>query len=156
MTNIIFFLFVPKVSPIQLYYALLVFSSIFAEIYRELLFLCQKVTKEHRNTHKFVFFKEFEKRQILRNIWICLNNFFYQTSQMGEILTKTCFSPQSEPHTATLCFSVFWSILGETHRKLLFWSKWRLSQERAQKYSKSWFFLRILKWGKSWWKFWIF
>ena len=25
---------------------------------------------------------------------------------MGEILTKTCFSLQSEPHTAKLCFSV--------------------------------------------------
>ena len=31
---------------------------------------------------------------------------------MREILTKTCFSPQSEPHTAKVCFSVdlkhFW------------------------------------------------
>ncbi len=25
---------------------------------------------------------------------------------MGEILTKTYFSPQNEPHTAKLCFSV--------------------------------------------------
>ena len=25
---------------------------------------------------------------------------------MGEILTKTCFSPQSEPHTADLCSPV--------------------------------------------------
>ena len=34
---------------------------------------------------------------------------------MGEILIKTCFSPQSEPHTAKLCFSVvlkdFWGNL---------------------------------------------
>ena len=31
---------------------------------------------------------------------------FNQTCKMGEILTKTCFSPQSEPHTAKPCFSV--------------------------------------------------
>ena len=31
--------------------------------------------KEHRNTQEF-FFNKFEKRQIQRKIWICLNNFF--------------------------------------------------------------------------------
>ena len=52
------------------------------------------------------FFNKFEKVQILRKIWICLNNCFDQTSKMGEILTKTYFSPQIEPHTAKLCISV--------------------------------------------------
>ncbi len=32
--------------------------------------------KEHRNTQKFVFLNIFEKGQIVRKIWICLNNFF--------------------------------------------------------------------------------
>ena len=39
---------------------------------------------------------------------------------MEGILTKTCFSPQSEPHTAKLCFSVVLSIFCEIHRELLF------------------------------------
>ena len=37
---------------------------------------------------------------------------------MGKILTKTLFSPQNEPHTAKLCFSVvfkhFWANLQQT------------------------------------------
>ena len=61
---------------------------------------------------KFVFLNIFEKGKILRKICICLNNFFYQTSKMGEILTKNCFSSLCDPHTAYLCFSVvlkrFW------------------------------------------------
>ena len=31
---------------------------------------------------------------------------------MGEILTKTCFSPLSEPHSAKLCFSVVLKFFG--------------------------------------------
>ncbi len=37
---------------------------------------------------------------------------------MREILTKNCFSPQSEPHTAKLCFSVVLKHLVEIHREL--------------------------------------
>ena len=56
---------------------------------------------------------------------------------MGEIITKTCFSPQSEPHIAKLCFSVvlknFW---GNSQRTSLFSQK-KLSQKGALKYSES-------------------
>ena len=101
-------LFLPNVSHIQLNYAFLLFCSFFGEIHRELLFLVQKVTISEKSTEilrKFVFVNKFEKWQILKKIWICLT-VFEQTSKMGEILIKTCFSTQSEPHTAKLCFSV--------------------------------------------------
>ncbi len=34
------------------------------------------LSNEHRNTKKFVFLNMFEKGQIVRKIWICLNNCF--------------------------------------------------------------------------------
>ena len=136
--------FLPKVSHIQLNNTFMLIWSIFGEIHRELLFLVQKVTiseKSREILRKFVFLNMFEKGNILRKIWICLNNFFLnkfekrqilrktwfclnkffdQTCKMGKILTKTCFSPQSEPHTGKLCFFVVWSIFREIHRELLF------------------------------------
>ena len=42
---------------------------------------------------------------------------------MGEILTKTCFSPQSEPHTAKLCFCCFEAFWGKFTEKFSFYSK---------------------------------
>ena len=36
---------------------------------------------------------------------------------MGEILTKTCFSPQIEPHTAKLFFSVVLKHFGVNSQK---------------------------------------
>ena len=67
-----------KVSHILLSYAFLYFGKIFGDIQRELLFIVQKLTisEEHLNTQKFFFLKMFEKGQILRKNWICLNNFF--------------------------------------------------------------------------------
>ena len=50
-------------------------------------------------------------------------------------------------------FLLFWNIFMEIHRKLLFLVKKLLSQEVAQKYSKSLVFLTSLKRGKSWGKF---
>ena len=51
---------------------------------------------------------------------------------MGEILTKTSFSPQSEPHTAKLCSSVVLKHFGgNSQRTSLFCQKW-LSQKEAQ------------------------
>ena len=46
--------------------------------------------------------------------------FFYQTSKREQILTKTYFSSQNEPHTAKPCFSVVLKHFGEIHRELLF------------------------------------
>ena len=59
---------------------------------------------------------------------------------MGEIITKKKFSPQSEPHTAKLCFSVVLNFFWEIHREALFLlKKWR-SQKGALKSSESFFF----------------
>ena len=101
--------FLPKVSYIQLNYVFLLFWSIFGEIHRELLFLDQKVTISERRTEiltKFVFLNMFENGQTLRKIWICLNNCFWSNQWNGGYINKHCFSPQSMPHTAKLCFTV--------------------------------------------------
>ena len=101
--------FPPKVSNIQLNYALLLFWSILEEIHRELLFLDQKVTISERRTEiltKFVFLNMFENGQILRKIWICLNNSFWSNQWKGTNIKKICFSPHTVPHTAKLCFCV--------------------------------------------------
>ena len=103
-------LFFPnKVSHILLNYAFLLFWSIVGEIYRELFFLDIKVTISETSSEilrKFVFLTMFEKGQILRKIWICLNNFFLTNQYYRKNINKNCFSPQSEPHTAKLCLSV--------------------------------------------------
>ena len=114
-------------SHILLNYAFLLFWSSFGEIHSELLFLDIKVTISETSTEivwKF-FSNHVWKGQILRNIWICLNNFFFnQTSQKGININKNCFSPQSEPHTAKLCLSVvlkqFW---GNSMWTFFFWHK---------------------------------
>ncbi len=61
-------------------YAFLLFWSIFEEIHRELFFLVKKVTISETSNEilrKFVFLTMFEKEQILRKIWISLNNYFW-------------------------------------------------------------------------------
>ena len=68
---------------------------------------------------------------------------------MGGILTKTCFSPQSDPHTAKLCFSVdLKHFFGNSERSSLFSQKVVISKTN----SESLFFLTCLKRVKSWGK----
>ena len=55
---------------------------------------------------KFVFLTTFERGKSLGKFGFVKTTLFDQTSKMGEILTKTCFSPEIEPYTAKLCFSV--------------------------------------------------
>ena len=77
LTKTVFLLIV---SHIQLNYAFLLFWRIFGEIHRELLFFVQKEAISERSTEKirkFVFLNMFEMGQILRKIWICLNNCFW-------------------------------------------------------------------------------
>ena len=72
---------------------------------------------------KFVFLTMFEKWQILRKIWICLNIFFYQTSKRGHILTKTVFHPKL-CHIQLNCFSVVLKhFRGNSQRTFLFSQK---------------------------------
>ena len=86
---------------------------------------------------KFVFLNKFGKWQILRKIWICLNNFFLSNHQKGTNINKNCFSLQNEPQTATPCFSVvlknFWRY--SLKNSLFIKKKW-LSQKEAKKYSE--------------------
>ena len=68
---------------------------------------------------------------------------------MGEILTKTCFYPQIEPHTAKVCFSVvlqhFW---GNSLRTSLFIQNMTISERSTEKLRK-FVFLNMFEKGKS-------
>ena len=119
----------------------------------ELLFLIKKMSISETSTEglrKFVFITIFEKWQIPRKIWICLKKFFDQTSKRWQILTKTVFLRKLSRIQLNYVFLLFWSILGEIHRELLFFIKKWLSQKRSLKYSEGLVFLPYLKSGKSW------
>ena len=101
--------FSPQISHIQLNYVFLLFWSIFGEIHRELLFFDQKVTISERRTEiltKFVFLNMFENGQILRKIWICLNNCFLTNQWNGTNIKQKLFFSPNEQHTAKLCFTI--------------------------------------------------
>ena len=101
--------------------------------------------KEPWNTQKVFFLTCLKMRKILRNIWICLNNCFWSNQLKGTIINKDCFSPQSEPHTAKLCFSVvFKHFCWNSPRNYLF------SQKSDYLRKEHW---NSLKRGKSWEKF---
>ena len=112
---------------IQLNFAFLFFCRILGEIHRELLLPVKKVTISETSTEilrKFVFLTMFEKWQILRKIWICLNNFFDQTSKMEHILTKTVFHPKVSHIQWKICFAVVLKLFrGNSQRTFLFSQK---------------------------------
>ena len=153
LTKTVFFL---KISDIQPNSASLLFWSILGGNSLKTSLFCQKsdfLRKEHWNTQKFFFLNKFEKGQILTKIWICLNNFFYQTSKRWQILIKNVFLLKVSHIQLNYAFLLFWSIFVEIHRELLFLVKKVTSQKEAQNYLESWFFSISLKWGKSRGKF---
>ena len=123
-------------SNILLNYAFLLFWSIFGEIHREIFFLVTKVTLSEMSTEilrKFVFLTMFEKGKILWKIWICLNNFFDQSSKMGQTLSKTLFLHKVSHILLFCCFEVF---SGRFIENFSFKSKKWPSQKRALKYTE--------------------
>ena len=72
--------FSPKTEPTTTKLCFSVVLNHFGGSHRELLILVKKVAISERSTEKlrnFFFLNMFEKGQILRKIWICLNNCFY-------------------------------------------------------------------------------
>ena len=148
-----------KWATYKLNYAFLLFWSIFGEIHRELLFLVKKVTisEMRTNTQKFVFLNIFQMGKVLRKIWICFKQNIYDfTSKRGQVLTKTVFLPKLSPLQLNYAFLVFWSILGEIHRELLFFVKKVTISARSTEILRKFVFLKSLKRGKSWRKFGFF
>ena len=96
----------------------LVFSVVlkhFWGFHRELLFLVQKVIISERSSEilrKITFLNKFEKEKCQWKVWIWCKQPFLFKAENGTIINKIIFSPQNEPHTAKLCFSVvlknFW------------------------------------------------
>ena len=102
---------------------------------------------------KFVFLNIFEKGQILRKIGVCLNNFFYQTSKMVEILTKTVFLLQVRHIQPNYAFLLFWSIFGEIQRTSFLVKKVTLTKEHW--ITQNFFFLNMFEKGKILRKIWF-
>ena len=72
---------------------------------------------------------------------------------MGEILINTCFSTQSEPHTAKLCFSVVLKhIWINSERTTLFGQK-IVNSERSTEILRKFVFLNMFEKGNSSGKF---
>ena len=92
------------------------------------------LTKNTELLRKFVFLNMFEKGQILRKIWICFKTLFDQTSKMEKIFKKACFSPQCEPHTDKLCYSVVLKhFRGNSQKTSLFGQKSDFSERSIEK-----------------------
>ena len=74
---------------------------------------------------------------------------------MREILTKTCFSPQSEQHRAKLCFSIVLKhFFGNLQRTSLFSQKVSISERSIEKLRK-FVFLKMFEKGQILRKIWI-
>ena len=72
---------------------------------------------------------------------------------MGEILIKTFFSPQSEPHTAKLCFSVVLKHFVENSQRTSIFSQKMAISERSTVILRKFVFLNMFEKGKSGGKF---
>ena len=104
--------------------------------------------KENRKTHKFVFLNMFENRQTLRKIWICLNNCFWSNQWKGtNIKQKLFFSPMSNIQL-NYALLLFWSILEEIHRELLFLDQKVTFSERRTEILTNFFFLNMFENGQ--------
>ena len=109
--------------------------------------------KENGNTQKVWFSKHVWKGWILCKIRICLNNCFWSNRSMGTYSNKNCFSPQSEPHTAKLCFSVLFKHFWRNSQRTSFFVKKVTITERSTEIHRKFVFLIMFVNGKSWLKF---
>ena len=110
-------------SHIQLNYAFLLFWSILGDIHNEFLFLDQKVIISEKCTEilgNIFFLSSLKWGKSRGKFWFFKHIFLDQTSKMGEILTKKKILPKVSHIQQNYVFLLFWSILGEIHRELLF------------------------------------
>ena len=74
---------------------------------------------------------------------------------MGEILTKTYFSPQSEPHTAKLFFFVVLKHFGGNSQRTSLFIKRGTVAENSNEILRKFVFLNIFEKGQILRKIWI-
>ena len=136
----------------------MLFWRIFGLIHWKHDFLVKNVTISERSTEilrKFVYLNKFERRKILRKIWICLNNFFNQTSEIGQILTKTIILLKMSHTQLNYALLLFWNIFGEFQGKLLFLVKNVTISERSTEILRKFVFLSKFEKGQIQRKIWI-
>ncbi len=74
---------------------------------------------------------------------------------MGEILTKTCFSPQRDPHAAKLYFSVVLMHFGGNSQRTSLFSQKSAISERSTEILRKFAFLNMFEKGQILRKIWI-
>ena len=149
-------LFSPESEPYTAKLCLSVVLKCFGEFIENFSFNI-KVTIAEMSTEKrsqFFFLTMFEKGKILRKIWICLNNFFFNKPVIEDKYYKNCFSPQSETNTANLCLSVVLKCFGEFIENFSFNIKVTIAEMSTEKPSQ-FFFLTMFEKGKILRKIWI-
>ena len=97
----------------------------------------------------------FEKGQILRKIWICLNNCFWSNQLKGTNINKNGFSPQNKPHTAKLCFSVVLKYFRANSLKTSLFSQKLTISERNTEIIRKFVFHNKFEKGQTKRKIWI-
>ena len=130
------------------------FTGNFTVLFSPKRWLSQR--RAQKNSESLFFLTSLKRGQILRKIWICLNQLILIKPLKGEqILTKTCFSPVKVNHILlNYAFLLFWSIFWwNSQRTSLYIKKSDYLRKEPLKYSEILFFLTNLKGGKSWGKF---
>ena len=104
---------------------------------------------------KFVFLTMFEKGQIPRKIWICLNNSLWSNRKKGTNINKNFFLHKVSHILLNYAFLLFWSIYGEIHREVLFLDIKVPISETSNEALRKFVFLTIFEKGQILRKIWI-
>ena len=99
----------------------------------------KKKTISDRNSEllwKLVFLNNFCYGQILGIIFLMETTALVQTSEIGQILTKTVYDLKMSHVYLNYALQLFWIIFGKFCRKLLFLEKKWQSQKEAENYSE--------------------
>ena len=147
------FFFSPQTEPDTAKLCFTNFEAFWGIFTENFYFLSKKWQKGTDTLRKFVFLNMFEKAQIPKKIWICLNNFL-SNQWNGSYINKKCFSPQISHIQLNYVFLLFWSILGEIQREILFLVKKNISERRIDILTK-FIFLNMFENGHILTKIWM-
>ena len=138
-------------NQILLYYHFLLFWSILGKIDRELFFLETKVTISETSTEilrRFVFLTMFERVKSWGKFEFFSTTILDQTSNRGQILTKTVFLSKVSHILLNYALLLFWRIYEEIHREYLSLVKKVTISERSTEIFRKYGFLTMFERGK--------
>ena len=140
--------FSPQVSHIQLKYAFLLFWSIFGEIHREHLFLFQIWLSQkgaQKNSESFFSLRVWKGAHPEKNLDLFKQLFLIKPLKWDKYKKKLVFLLKVNNIQLKYAFQLFWSILGEIHRELLFLVQKVTISEKSTEILRKFVFLTSLK-----------